>query len=48
MCLLDLFQGAGVRGWEAVEIACTFFGIVVGRFKYGKMGDIYKEEILYK
>ena len=25
MCLLDLFGGLG-RGWEAVEIACTFLG----------------------
>ena len=33
MCLLDLFPG--VR--EAVEIAYTFFGVVVGRFKCGKM-----------
>ena len=33
-----------VRGWEAVETAYTFFGIVVGRFKYGKMGDHQKKK----
>ena len=44
MCLLDLFQGLE----EAIEIAYTFWGIIVGGFKYGKMRWLSKEEILYK
>ena len=32
MYLLDLFQVVE----EAIEIAYTFFGIIVGRFKCGK------------
>ena len=46
MCLLDLFQGMEEME-SAIEIACTFLGDVVGRFKCGKMGLPSKEEILY-
>ena len=33
-----LVSGGGRKVYEAVEIKCTFWGIVVGRFKCRKLG----------
>ena len=36
MCLFDLYL-AGWGGWVVIAIVCTLEGIVVGKFKCGKM-----------
>ena len=38
MCLLDFFKGVR-KGGKPVKLHILFSGIVVGRFKYGKMCD---------